>query len=95
MYRKGQKTISNVYDEVALLFRNHDDLLKEFTYFLPDNSGSVRKNPAADGFFKKIAPKQKNLKKSSSPHITLKTLFNALFHHIPSSDFDKATKNIF
>lgn len=23
MYRKGQKTISNVYDEVAVLFRNH------------------------------------------------------------------------
>jgi histone deacetylase complex regulatory component SIN3 len=42
MYRKGQKTISNVYDEVALLFRNHDDLLREFTYFLPDNSTPVR-----------------------------------------------------
>ena len=38
MYRKGQKTISNVYEEVALLFRNHDDLLREFTYFLPDNT---------------------------------------------------------
>ena len=38
MYRKGQKTIANVYDEVALLFRNHADLLAEFTYFLPDNS---------------------------------------------------------
>lgn len=38
MYRKGQKTIANVYEEVALLFRNHSDLLAEFTYFLPDNS---------------------------------------------------------
>lgn len=38
MYRKGQKTIANVYDEVALLFRTHNDLLAEFTYFLPDNS---------------------------------------------------------
>ena len=38
MYRKGQKTIANVYDEVALLFRNHRDLLDEFTYFLPDAS---------------------------------------------------------
>ena len=38
MYRKGQKTIANVYDEVALLFRNHKDLLDEFTYFLPDAS---------------------------------------------------------
>eukprot|EP00882_Tetradesmus_deserticola_P017808 GHRQ01019100.1.p1 GENE.GHRQ01019100.1~~GHRQ01019100.1.p1 ORF type:complete len:190 (+),score=74.67 GHRQ01019100.1:374-943(+) len=38
MYRKGQKTITNVYDEVAVLFRAHADLLTEFTYFLPDNS---------------------------------------------------------
>eukprot|EP00879_Flechtneria_rotunda_P010154 GHRR01010615.1.p1 GENE.GHRR01010615.1~~GHRR01010615.1.p1 ORF type:complete len:776 (+),score=281.26 GHRR01010615.1:210-2537(+) len=38
MYRKGQKSITNVYDEVAVLFRNHNDLLTEFTYFLPDNS---------------------------------------------------------
>lgn len=37
MYRKGQKSIAQVYEEVALLFRNHDDLLREFTYFLPDN----------------------------------------------------------
>lgn len=35
-YRKGQKTIQSVYDEVALLFRNHEDLLNEFSYFLPD-----------------------------------------------------------
>eukprot|EP00878_Enallax_costatus_P007439 GHUV01007791.1.p1 GENE.GHUV01007791.1~~GHUV01007791.1.p1 ORF type:complete len:1062 (+),score=409.26 GHUV01007791.1:105-3290(+) len=38
MYRKGQKTITQVYDEVAVLFRSHSDLLTEFTYFLPDNS---------------------------------------------------------
>ena len=24
--------------QVALLFRNHEDLLREFTYFLPDNT---------------------------------------------------------
>lgn len=27
-----------VYDEVSLLFRDHPDLLNEFTYFLPDTS---------------------------------------------------------
>ncbi|KFM28479.1 Paired amphipathic helix protein Sin3-like 4 [Auxenochlorella protothecoides] len=42
MYRKGQKSIGSVYEEVALLFRNHDDLLREFTYFLPDNTPPVR-----------------------------------------------------
>lgn len=38
MYRKNLKTINNVYEEVAVLFRNHQDLLDEFTYFLPDNT---------------------------------------------------------
>ncbi|KAG2499920.1 hypothetical protein HYH03_002207 [Edaphochlamys debaryana] len=40
LYRKGQKTINNVYDEVAVLFRSHQDLLEEFTYFLPDGTQS-------------------------------------------------------
>ncbi len=40
MYRKGQKNIGHVYSEVAVLFQNHEDLLQEFTYFLPDNSQS-------------------------------------------------------
>lgn len=26
---------------MALLFRNHDDLLREFTYFLPDNTPAL------------------------------------------------------
>mmetsp|Transcript_36011 Transcript_36011/g.80148 ORF Transcript_36011/g.80148 Transcript_36011/m.80148 type:complete len:1160 (+) Transcript_36011:163-3642(+) len=38
LYRKGQKNITNVYQEVAVLFRHHQDLLDEFTYFLPDTS---------------------------------------------------------
>ena len=45
MYRRGLKNISHVYEEVAQLFANHDDLLKEFTYFLPDS----RAPPAASG----------------------------------------------
>ena len=38
MYRKGQKYISTVYQEVASLFKDHSDLLEEFEYFLPDNT---------------------------------------------------------
>ncbi|XP_078148844.1 paired amphipathic helix protein Sin3-like 3 isoform X2 [Carex rostrata] len=38
MYRKENKTIQDVYREVAVLFENHPDLLDEFTHFLPDNS---------------------------------------------------------
>lgn len=41
MYRKENKTISEVYQEVAALFREHSDLLEEFTHFLPDTSGAT------------------------------------------------------
>ncbi|CAA7047392.1 unnamed protein product [Microthlaspi erraticum] len=40
MYRKETKSISDVYQEVTLLFQNHDDLLAEFVHFLPDYSGA-------------------------------------------------------
>ncbi|KAL7435268.1 hypothetical protein ACHAXH_008274 [Discostella pseudostelligera] len=35
-YQKEQRGIKEVLDEVSLLFADHADLLKEFTYFLPD-----------------------------------------------------------
>ncbi|AES74611.2 putative transcription regulator Others family [Medicago truncatula] len=40
MYRKEHKTITEVYSEVATLFKSHGDLLDEFTRFLPDNSSA-------------------------------------------------------
>ncbi|KAG1666397.1 hypothetical protein FOA52_006506 [Chlamydomonas sp. UWO 241] len=43
MYHKVHKTIHLVYNEVAVLFRNHNDLLEEFTYFLPDAQPVHRK----------------------------------------------------
>ncbi|GKV22786.1 hypothetical protein SLEP1_g32612 [Rubroshorea leprosula] len=41
MYRKENKSITEVYQEVALLFQDHSDLLKEFTHFLPDSSATA------------------------------------------------------
>ncbi|XP_074563729.1 paired amphipathic helix protein Sin3-like 4 [Curcuma longa] len=38
MYRRENKSIHEVYEEVAALFQNHQDLLEEFTHFLPDAS---------------------------------------------------------
>jgi paired amphipathic helix protein Sin3a len=35
-YQKEQRGIKEVLDEVSELFEDHPDLLKEFTYFLPD-----------------------------------------------------------
>ncbi|KAL3511225.1 hypothetical protein ACH5RR_030626 [Cinchona calisaya] len=44
MYRKENKKITEVYEEVAVLFCNHNDLLVEFTHFLPETQAiaSVR-----------------------------------------------------
>ncbi|KAF7829409.1 paired amphipathic helix protein Sin3-like 3 [Senna tora] len=41
MYRKENKSINEVYQEVAALFQDHHDLLVEFTHFLPDASGAA------------------------------------------------------
>ncbi|KAG8654023.1 paired amphipathic helix protein Sin3-like 4 isoform X6 [Manihot esculenta] len=41
MYRKENKSITEVYQEVAMLFQDHNDLLKEFTHFLPDSSATA------------------------------------------------------
>ena len=49
MYRKNLKTIGQVYDEVASLFKSHNDLLEEFTYFLPDFSTPAAGKKTATG----------------------------------------------
>ncbi|EFH69525.1 predicted protein [Arabidopsis lyrata subsp. lyrata] len=41
MYRNDSKSITEVYQEVAILFRDHNDLLVEFTHFLPDTSATA------------------------------------------------------
>ena len=46
MYRKEEKSINEVYDEVAQLFRHHQDLLDEFTHFLPDSAPPAVRAPA-------------------------------------------------
>ncbi|XP_061360798.1 paired amphipathic helix protein Sin3-like 4 isoform X1 [Gastrolobium bilobum] len=40
MYRKENKSITEVYQEVAALFQDNPDLLDEFTHFLPDTSAA-------------------------------------------------------
>lgn len=42
MYRKEEKSITDVYEEVAQLFKAHPDLLEEFTHFLPDANPPAR-----------------------------------------------------
>ncbi|XP_028946701.1 paired amphipathic helix protein Sin3-like 4 isoform X2 [Malus domestica] len=45
MYRKENKSIQEVYQEVAALFQDHADLLVEFTHFLPDTTGTASIHP--------------------------------------------------
>ncbi|KAK6931145.1 Histone deacetylase interacting domain [Dillenia turbinata] len=49
MYRKENKSIAEVYQEVAALFHDHPDLLLEFTHFLPDASATASTQYAASG----------------------------------------------
>ncbi|XP_057948540.1 paired amphipathic helix protein Sin3-like 4 isoform X2 [Malania oleifera] len=49
MYRKENKSISEVYQEVAALFHDHSDLLDEFTHFLPDSSATATTHHAPSG----------------------------------------------
>ena len=64
MYRKEEKSIQEVYDEVAQLFRHHQDLLDEFTHFLPDSAPpAVRSTPVTQH----LSPHDKALTRLSSP----------------------------
>ncbi|XP_072965914.1 paired amphipathic helix protein Sin3-like 4 [Typha angustifolia] len=49
MYRKENKSIQDVYQEVATLFQNHHDLLEEFTHFLPDASATTAPQHPSSG----------------------------------------------
>eukprot|EP01018_Ginkgo_biloba_P004031 Gb_11760 [translate_table: standard] len=44
MYRRGNKSIGDVYQEVSSLFRGHWDLLEQFKLFLPDSTDSAHVN---------------------------------------------------
>ena len=46
MYRKRTNDIADVYREVASLFKDHPDLLDEFTFFLPSSSAGPARRPA-------------------------------------------------
>ncbi|XP_020097203.1 paired amphipathic helix protein Sin3-like 4 [Ananas comosus] len=49
MYRKDNKSIHEVYQEVATLFQHHHDLLEEFTHFLPDASATMAPQHVSSG----------------------------------------------
>ncbi|GMI25600.1 hypothetical protein TrRE_jg671, partial [Triparma retinervis] len=68
-YQKEQRGIKEVLDEVSNLFADHPDLLKEFTYFLPDQVQEQAKKQLAE-----IVAKKGQMRRShpaSSAYISL------------------------
>jgi paired amphipathic helix protein Sin3a len=66
-YQKEQRNIKQVLDEVSHLFRDHPDLLKEFTYFLPDavqDVARVRLTAAAARSERRLLKQRKEAKRS-------------------------------
>ncbi|XP_062191512.1 paired amphipathic helix protein Sin3-like 3 [Phragmites australis] len=53
MYRKDNKSIQDVYHEVAMLFSDHKDLLEEFQHFLPDTSVAPQAVASRGGLVKR------------------------------------------
>ncbi|XP_047053944.1 paired amphipathic helix protein Sin3-like 4 [Lolium rigidum] len=68
MYRKDNKSIQDVYHEVAILFCDHKDLLEEFQHFLPDTSVSQQAETAPRaGLVKREAPLMPPVGRSEKP----------------------------
>ena len=54
-YQKEQKSIKEVYDQVAILFQSHNDLLQEFSQFLPEAVPHQQAANAAAAAFQSIS----------------------------------------
>jgi paired amphipathic helix protein Sin3a len=68
-YQKEQRGIKEVLDEVSALFADHPDLLKEFTYFLPDTvqaQAKVQLDAAAKEAEERKRKQSKNASTSAS-----------------------------
>ncbi|KAJ0400511.1 hypothetical protein P43SY_006690 [Pythium insidiosum] len=67
-YQKEQRSIRQVLDQVSYLFRDHPDLLREFTFFLPDavqeqakerdDMRGKMKQTKGDGAYKHPSPRE-------------------------------------
>jgi histone deacetylase complex regulatory component SIN3 len=64
-YQKEQKTITEVYQQVASLFRAHSDLLEEFSQFLPEAAPTAKEYHATE---KKKAARQSQAKQVCTTH---------------------------
>ncbi|KAK9277386.1 hypothetical protein L1049_006929 [Liquidambar formosana] len=97
MYRKENKSITEVYQEVAALFQDHPDLLVEFTHFLPDSSATASAQYAPSGRNSLLRDRGSAMPTMRQMHVDKKERTTAL-HAVrdpsvdrPDPDHDKAT----
>ncbi|XP_020268792.1 paired amphipathic helix protein Sin3-like 4 [Asparagus officinalis] len=72
MYRRESKSIEEVYQEVAILFRNHHDLLEEFRHFLPDTSVGIGPHASSGRAFLRRDDRSYMMPSSRAPYVDKK-----------------------
>ncbi|PKU86623.1 paired amphipathic helix protein Sin3-like 4 isoform X1 [Dendrobium catenatum] len=78
MYRRENKSIHEVYQEVAVLFENHHDLLGEFTHFLPDTSATTAQHLLSGKSFTRRDERSSMMPNVRHPHMEKKErVYNA------------------
>ncbi|EME28827.1 paired amphipathic helix protein Sin3a [Galdieria sulphuraria] len=71
-YQKEQKSIKQVYEQVATLFQHHVDLLEEFTNFLPESASQAKASKSfATSQDKSIHPSSGNANQRSQPYFVV------------------------
>lgn len=72
MYRRENKSIHEVYQEVAVLFESHHDLLEEFTHFLPDTSATTAQHVLSGKSFPRRDDRSSPIPTMRHPHMEKK-----------------------
>lgn len=92
MYRKENKSITEVYQEVATLFKDHSDLLLEFTHFLPDTSSAASNMYPQSGRNSMLRDRSSTMLSMRQMHVDKKERISALHadndHSVDRPDLD-------
>ncbi|GJQ13517.1 hypothetical protein GpartN1_g5308.t1 [Galdieria partita] len=70
-YQKEQKSIKQVYEQVATLFQHHVDLLEEFTNFLPESGSQAKASKPFSTQDKSTHPTSGSANQRSQPYFVV------------------------